>query len=220
MRWMLCAGFIWGCSGGDTDKPPRVNPNVRFEEALHTVEVSATTGLVRVAASSSSAVLISFTPDAGDDDWQHSIIDGKLVMGAICGDGSIGCGGDFDIELPPNTDVVVTTTSGPVELVGLGGDVDVVSESGTILGEAMGAVDLITRTVDAGTNLFFALPPDEIDILGGGGGGIGITVPPGNYRVDVTTLGDVTIEGGVVDGNAGPDLILESGNGSVRVSGG
>lgn len=221
MRWMGCcvAALALACTGGDDEDPPPVNNALQFNEPIHTVEITATTGQVTVSASPGSDVLVFSEPDADDDDWQHSIIDGKLVMGSICGDGTIGCGSSFDVEMPPNTDLNVFTTSGPVELAGLGGRIDVDSDSGTIFAEGMQAADLVTKTVDAGTQLGFDMPPRELDVLGGGSGSIVVTVPPGNYQLDIETIGSVTIEGGVVDGDIGPELILESGTGSVRVSG-
>ena len=211
--WVLAWG---GCSGGD-DAEPVEGDTFLFDGAIHTVVVSGGTGTITLTARPGDVEAEFITPPDGSN-YQFDENAGRLTIGSVCQDNSVGCGTDIHIGLPAGTDFEVTSESGPVSITGMSVIGTVVTTDGSITARDLGPMDLSTTSLSGDHDLAFRDVPFAVDMQGGQSGNLTLEVPSGDYQIDITA-GGVTQTSGVQDGPSGPELVLSTATGNATITG-
>ncbi len=211
---LLLLPLAAACGGDDEGGFP--SERFEFQGTIHTVVISAATGSVSLTAAP-GVVAAEFTPTQDGDNFQFEDSAGRLTLGSLCQDGSLGCGTSIAVTLPAGTDFEVKTESGPVSFAGMNVRGVVETTSGPIRGTELGTMILETSSLTADHTVSFDLVPQSVVMHGGSSGNLDLTVPPGAYQLDISA-GGTTTTSGVQDGPSGPDVELTTG-GNVTVTG-
>lgn len=214
MRQIVASlSLLAACSGGEEELP---SEKFEFQGAIHTVVVTAAGGPVSLTAKS-GPVAVEFQPREDGDNFQYEETAGRLVVGSLCQDGALGCSTGIDVTLPPGTDFEITTETGPVAIKGMEVSGFVETTAGPINATGLGPMILETHSQTGSQSFQFLGVPTSVIMDGGSSGDLTLTVPAGDYQLDVSAGGSTTTSG-IQDGPSGPDLILSTG-GNVTVTG-
>lgn len=208
-------GLLLVACGGDGQQPS--GETYEFQGAIHTVVVTTGSGAVALTGQEASRVTATFTASGGDS-FQFEETAGRLVLGSLCQDGTLGCGTDIEIVLPPGTDFEIFTDSGPVAVSGMEVIGSVETTSGPITALGLGPMNLSTRSLSGDHQIFFDAVPLAVTMEGGQSGDLFLELPGGNYQLDISA-GGTTQTSGIQDGPSGPELTLSTGTGDVTVTG-
>lgn len=211
----IMAGLVLlaGCSGDDEELP---SEKFEFQGAIHTVVVTGAAGPVSLTAAS-GPVTVEFRPREDGDNFQYEETAGRLLVGSVCKDGTLGCGTAIDVTLPAGTDFEVTTEIGPVSITGMEVSGLVETGAGPITGSRLGPMILETHSQTGAQSMQFLDVPTSVLMDGGSSGDLSLTLPGGDYQLSISA-GGTTTTSGVQDGPSGPDVILNTG-GNVTVNG-
>ncbi|MFG1700661.1 DUF4097 family beta strand repeat-containing protein [Nonomuraea sp. NPDC049309] len=114
------------------------------------------------------------------------------------GAAGVTCDVSYRVEVPKATRLKLTSDSGDVTLIGVAGDVEVTSDSGSIKGDELTGKRVVTKSDSGDVKLAFAGPPDALTTETDSGD-TQVRVPDGPYRItartdsgdkDIKTAGD------------------------------
>jgi DUF4097 and DUF4098 domain-containing protein YvlB len=226
-----------GCTPAGVDVP--FEPIVVTDEVTR-LDLDNGDGDVFVTATADDFVTIDATLASEDVTITPQVAGGILSLQTTCGADvtSEDCVADFELLVPEAVESAITTASGDIVLVGMGGDADLSTSSGSVEVDGFSA-DTLLVAGDAGIVLGLRLAAEEVVVDSGVGpielnfeqrplavtgtttsGDIQFVVPGGPYRVDATTdSGTVVVEGIDEDPDASEVLTATSGAGDIRIAG-
>lgn len=161
-------------------------------------------GDIQVVAEERDGIAVERTTTSfiDDPDGSWRVVNGVLRIENSCGrDWAFfaHCGVDFDIAVPAGLPLEIDSKHGDVDLRGSFGDLRIDSEHGDV-------------DVDLGEPVTVETRSDH--------GDVDVTVPAGNYRVQVATEhGDTSVEGIVRDPAAAHAIVVDARHGDVSVRG-
>ncbi|HHO53269.1 MAG TPA: hypothetical protein ENK18_20950 [Deltaproteobacteria bacterium] len=214
MGWVICGLLSVAC--GD-DHPEINSESYEFQGAIHTVVINAGSGSVVLTGKAGSLVSVSFSSEGGDS-FQFEEVAGRLSVGSLCQDGTLGCGTDVAVLAPPGTDFEIFTDSGPVTVTGMDVIGRIETTSGAIFALDLGPMILSTRSLSGDHQVTFDEVPLEVEMEGGQSGALSLEVPQGDYQLDISAGGTIQTSG-IQDGPSGPELTLSTNTGDVTVTG-
>ena len=221
------AALLLGCGlvacSGDDDTGELPTRTVEFSQAIVSLFVNSSEGDVTLVGSDTRIVTVSFPWDGEYEPVQFdNQASGRLSIGSVCEDGTLGCGVDLTIELPSGTDFDITTELGNIDLQGMGVTGTVSTTNGSITASGLGQMQLTAETLGGDVDVAFGLVPVEVFLGGGALGNVELDLPrgaAGRYDFDVTTSGSVTYTGGLENSTAGPPITVVTGSGDVVING-
>ena len=168
--------------------------------------------------------------------WEGDTLKVSVRCDRLLDLGGLGCGVRLDIRVPAATVVTGRSTSGPVEvrgltgdvqlrsgsgavgLSGLGGRVSVRSASGAVRGTALASARVEVETASGEARLAFSRPPDAVT-ASTGSGELWITVPAGSrYRMTGRSAsGGRSIDPVLEEPGAPRSIDVSTGSGSVLI---
>lgn len=212
-------GLLTGCGGSGTEGP---EPTLRrWEQSVQVVSIDSSEGFVIMNGSNTRVVDATFTPTREGDNFQAGLSNGRLTIGAICQDGTRGCGMNIEIDVPKDVEFEITTDNGDVEIHGLAFVGEVITRTGTVSGTGLEQLDLsTTATLGGDQDLSFRLRPSAVSMDAGQQGNATVRLPAGEYNFDIETQGSTLFESGEVDDNPTNSTLIElrSGVGDVVVT--
>ena len=197
------------------------------DEPVDEVRLDLRVGQVEVMAGDADQVEVAYTRHFAwkAPELDTSATDGVLTLGGGCGSSfmSLVCSVDYQVRVPPGTQVTGSTTAGDVTLEGLDGEVDVATSAGDLealdvsgplrLRSSAGDVTVLdtaspriaVRTSAGDVEVAAVEPPDEL-VAETSAGDVDIVVPDVAYDVIAdTSAGDLAVE--VVDDPSAPRTI-------------
>lgn len=213
--------LLVGCNGGGQNTEGLEPILRRWEQPVQIVVVDSSEGSVTLNGSNSRVVDATFTPTRDGDNFQAGLNQGRLTIGAICQDGSRGCGTNIALDLPKDVEFEIVTDRGNVEINNMGFVGTIVTTTGTITGTGLEQLDLTTTaTLGADQDLSYRLRPPVVAMDAGQQGNITIRLPAGEYDFDIQTSGSTLFETGDVADDPTDDTVIQlrSGVGDVVVT--
>jgi len=221
------------------------DPTVPFEpitvtEPVTRLDLDNGDGDVFITATAGDQVVIDATLASEDVTITPQVAGGILSIQTTCGaavDTEL-CVADFRLSVPESVEAAVTTAAGDIVLVGMGGDADLATASGSVEVDGFSA-DTLLISGDSGIVLGLRLAAEEVVVSNGRGpielnfdqrplavsgettgGDIQFVVPGGTYAVTATTdSGEVTVEGIDEDPASTETLTATSGEGDIWIVG-
>ena len=214
IRFILfgAVALSFGCAG--------TSDLVTAEADVRRLVVQTDSGAVRVAAGDVDSVEIAYTTATLGGREPHVDVrrTGDVQRASYACPDRIGvCRVDFEIRVPRNRpiDVAIGTDSGDVELVGLQGELEVTTDSGSIDGFALTSALVSAETDSGDVALGFLEAPEQIS-LASDSGDLEVLVPRGAVGVRATTeSGTVTFAG--IERREGDQLVATTGSGDIHV---
>ncbi|NBE95583.1 DUF4097 domain-containing protein [Nonomuraea sp. KC401] len=189
--------------------------------ALH---VGTDAGTVEVVQSDRRGIRVTerLTWRKNKPETSHKVKGDTLELTFACpttwGWGAIGdsCDVNYQVEVPEGLQVKVSSDSGTLTLKNLSGDVDALTDSGTIGATGLTGRRVVTRTDSGDTNLAFTGRPDQVTTTTDSGRTV-IEVPRGPYNIVARTdNGDKDIKA-PSDPSAQRTIELNSDSGDLAV---
>ena len=220
--FVLGGATLIACGNGKDGSSVVNNKSIEFSQTIVNLAVTSSVGNVTLLGSDTRVTTITY-PDVGYEALQFdNALSGRLSIGTVCEDGTLGCGVDMTIETPATTQFEINTESGDVDIQGMSllGTVD--STLGQITASDLGAMDLRAETRGGNLDIAFRLVPVEVFLGGGDDGMVTLDLPRGSngrYNFDVQTQGSITFTGGLQDSASGPPITVVSVQGDVLING-
>ncbi|WP_157436228.1 DUF4097 family beta strand repeat-containing protein [Actinospica robiniae] len=234
---LLAAGAA-GCAAVTAGPTDQTDQHSSYQHTISKVELTVDSGNISLSAGNSGAESISAhlewnkTKPSVSESWSGS----TLVIKSSCPSQSH-CSVDFTVQVPAGTEVSSRTTdgdlsvqdltggldatvgTGDVNLAGVGGRIQVGSDTGTVTGTelAAGAVTVHGDTGDV--SLGFANAPDTVSAVTSTGN-VTVSVPGGSAGYQVTAeaqTGQRTVSV-PVDSGSSHTITARTGDGDVTVS--
>mgnify|MGYP000232594600 CR=1 FL=1 len=207
--FLLLLSLLSGCVVAVTVETP-------IDEPVDRIEVELDIGDVAVESASGPVFLKADLGGVGDGELTYEVVDRVLYVNAACGDL---CAGDIEISAPRRTELAARVGIGSIDVVGLGGDLDLSLEAGDIVGEDLGADVATASSATGAIELHFASAPLELT-AGTDAGDVDLEVPAGSYDLDLTaSRGKVDTQGVSHDPDAAGWIRAYAKAGSVTVRG-
>ncbi len=219
----LALVVVWSaiaCDGGENEDEGPAAVTRRYESGVNKIVITTSEGIVRLEGSDTRILDVTYRPDREGDTFQGNPSGGVLALGSVCRDGSIGCGGTFDVSLPRNTEFEIATETGDITLIGMGFGGVLDTLTGRVLGEDLGAMNsLVVTSQDGNQNLSFREAPELVEMDSGGSGNLTIALPGGDYQFMWSTSGRTTFESGSVGNicNVGSVIDMATTNGDITI---
>ncbi|MBX2801969.1 MAG: hypothetical protein KTR31_30090 [Myxococcales bacterium] len=220
-----CLGVLAvGCvaCGGDGE-PMEPRSDVRTFSSVQRITITGSEGSITLnGTDTAGTTTVTFTPSGPGDNFQFDDNFGELAIGAVCADGSLGCGTNIDVELPNSVNFDLTTESGTININGMRVDGTATTTIGDMNGRDLGQINLTTDALSGNANMHFRLRPLSVVMDGGQSGNLGVELPAsgGGYNLITSTAGAVTTTGGLDgDEETGPLIELRSAQGDITVVG-
>lgn len=199
----------------DTDDV--VPDNLVLDVAPALIEVDTISGQVDVVVHDLPTVEIRPTIATSGDSWGYTEEEGRIRLFSLCPNGTEGCSSGFSLLVPADQQLEISSTSGKVVLQATyAGAAVIVTNSAEVRGNALGAATLDVETSSGLVALAYAELPGTLDVVTVSAD-IEVDVPLGSYTLDISTNGDMVLEG--VQQGTGPSLTLTSGSGAISVVG-
>ena len=203
----------WALRSTDSDFVP-------ISDAYEEVEVDVSVGEVVIEASNGDKTTLEYRTESGlwrEADVSHRIEDDRLIIDADCGGGWLRvpfgyCRVDVKLTVPPDVDVVASSSAGRVSATGLQGAADLESSAGRVdvhdhsgplqahSSAGVVAVDGLASddaeiTSSAGVVEVTAVEPPRNLVAESSAGQVRVTLPDEDYDLDAdSSAGDVNIE--------------------------
>lgn len=209
-----------GCSGGDTSEGPE--PILRrWDGSVQVVVVDSSEGYITLRGSNTRVVDATFVPTRDGDNFQAGLNAGRLNIGAVCQDGTRGCGMNIELDLPSDVEFEIVSDTGDVTIQNMGFVGSIRTVSGNVTGTRLQNLELTTEaTLGADHDITYQLQPERVILNGGEQGDMRVALPPGEYNFDIETDGSITYETGSVSHNAGSKRLVQitTGSGAVNIA--
>jgi hypothetical protein len=164
------------------------------------LDVWTDNGLVDVRAGDVEDITITTTfdePQRGDADADIEVDGNRLMVAGSCDSRWFErCAVGFEIVVPSDLDVTVTTDNGRIDVTGIAGDVALTTDNGSIDGAALTAGDVRAHTDNGSIELGMHRPAGTM-VTKTDNGSIEISVPKSEsgYLVEADSdNGDVTVD--------------------------
>jgi hypothetical protein len=150
----------------------------------------------------------------------HGVRDGVLHVTASCPHILVGhCAVDYRLAVPSSVPVVVKTRDGDVRLDAFHGTARIITADGNVTVVAYCGRSLSATSANGDVSVTAVCPPASLAVRSGTGN-VTVAVPPNRYHVTTASgNGSVQVTGIITDRHAASEIVAESGDGDVRVSG-
>jgi len=193
-----------------------VSVDTTIDEPVDRIDVDVGQGEVSVEASPGPVTLKADLGGVGDGDLTYEVIDRVLYVTASCGDL---CGGEVQLTAPRPTDLTARVGLGEIDVDGLGGELDLTLNTGSIRGSALTSQGVIASAAAGDIDLQFVVAPVDVT-AGAEAGSVRIEVPAGSYDLDLSAgRGSVETRGVSHDPSSSRHLRAWTQAGSVEVIG-
>ncbi|WP_329564874.1 DUF4097 family beta strand repeat-containing protein [Kitasatospora sp. NBC_01266] len=215
--YTLITGFVTfgmsGCFYGADQQHRDVNYGI--DQPVHTLVLQGKTGDIRVVGAG-GGVHVSEHQNYSDaaPASTHVVADGTLTLTYTC---SRDCGIDYQVDVPADTVVEVSTGTGNVHLSGLTARVRASTGSGQVEGIALGSADADLSSDTGDVTASFTGVPTSVTAKTATGN-VKVVLPAGGYAVKAEAdTGSVTVAV-PQDAASGHAIDAESDTGNVTVT--
>lgn len=146
-------------------------------------------GDVFVNATGDATIRVLAQHHSEDSESIPQVSGGILSLNTQCGSGTADCTVDYTLWVPESVEVDISTTTGDIVLVGMGGDANLTTQSGNVELDTFVA-DTLLVTVDSGPILGNRLAAEEI-IVDSTSGFVDLAFEQRPRTVTATTSGDI-----------------------------
>ncbi len=206
------------------DEVLRLDQTTAFDGPVERVVLDLGSADVQLVATEGTGAVLHETGRYNQDppEVRSTLEGGTLTVVARCLDGFRlfrVCELDLELEIPAGATIEADVGSGDLTLDGLGGDLDLRTGSGDVVGRALTSVVVFVQGGSGDVDLELDAVPDEVD-LHTGSGDVRLVLPDAAYAITSDSgSGDVIIEGIDQVASAARTLTLETGSGDIVVQG-
>lgn len=221
---IAAALILVACSGGAKDDDGGTNTVPAENQAdlllsdLTRLEVEVASGDALIGGFDTPDLEVWIREGEAGDTWDHGVEEGVASLWAVCPTGERGCGTGFDLVVPNELPVIVSSFDGPVVVDGHEGTLQVLTNAGpvTVRERPTSSVTITTRS--GPVDVTFREDPQMLDVITVSGD-IDVALPGQDYElVLASTNGNVTEEG-VRHVPGAPRIRVSSQEGDITVHG-